>query len=165
MKSNIFRYAGAALVAAGITLAQTAPSGTDNSNNPPARSHSGKRAMARNHFGKLAEQLNLTDAQKEQAKTIFQEARQQAQPIRQQLRENREALAAAVKAGKGDAEIQQLSATTGSLMGQLTAIRTEAFAKVYATLTPEQRTKADQLHEQMKTRFQQRQHNRKSNNG
>jgi periplasmic protein CpxP/Spy len=160
MKHRLFRYAGATLLAAGISLAQNTPAPAQGSN-PPA--HAGRRATAQRHFAKLAEQLNLTDAQKETAKAAFQQARQQAQPIRQQLRDNREALAAAVKAGKGEADIQQLANTTGTLMGQLTAIRTEAFAKVYATLTPEQRTKADQLHEQMKSRFQQRQGGRRSN--
>ena len=42
--------------------------------------------------------LNLTDAQKQQAKEIFAKSRQAAVPLRQELRANREAMAQAVKA-------------------------------------------------------------------
>ena len=38
-------------------------------------------------------ELNLTDAQKAQAKSIFQDARESAQPVRQQLMETRKSLA------------------------------------------------------------------------
>jgi Spy/CpxP family protein refolding chaperone len=112
--------------------------------------------MRARHLARMAEYLNLTDAQKEQAKAAFQQAHQEAQPVRTQLQQNRLALADAVKAGKSEAEIQGLANTTGTLVGQLVAIRTGAFAKVYATLTPEQRQKADQWRGQMKGRFQQR---------
>ena len=54
------------------------------------------------------------------------------------------------------AQIERLSAQQGNLMGKALAIRTESMAKFYATLTPEQRTKADQTFEQMKSRMRQR---------
>ena len=73
-----------------------------------------RRAAMRRH---LMEALNLTDAQKQQAKTIFQEARQSAQPLRQELRQNRQALAVAVKAND-TAKIQQLSQTEGNLLAR-----------------------------------------------
>ena len=109
-------------------------------------------------MARIAQQLNLTDTQKQQAKTIFQQARQTAQPVREQLKQNRQALAEAAKAGNGEAAIQQLSARQGNLLGQMVAVRTEAFAKFYATLTPEQRTKADQLRQQFQQRMLSRQH-------
>jgi len=88
--------------------------------------------------------LNMTDAQRAQARTIFQQARQSAQPVRQQLRETRKSLQAAVQSGN-TGQIQQLASTEGSEIGQLTAIRSEAFAKVYQTLTPEQQQKLNSL--------------------
>ena len=94
---------------------------------------------------RMAARLNLTDAQKQQAHSIMQSARESARPIAQQLKQNRLALHDAIKAGKPDADIDQLAATRGNLTGQATAIRTKAFAKIYALLTPEQRTTADQL--------------------
>ena len=76
----------------------------------------------------MMQALNLTDAQKQQAKTIFQDARQKAQPLRDQLKQNREALTAAVKADDV-ARIHSLTAERGKLEGQMLGIRTEAMAK------------------------------------
>lgn len=104
------------------------------------------------HRARRAQALNLTDAQKAQAKTIFQQAREAAKPIRAQLKENRQALTQAAKAGKSDADLQRLATEQGRLRGQMVAIRTEAFAKFYSTLTPEQRTKADQMQQQFHQR-------------
>jgi periplasmic protein CpxP/Spy len=92
----------------------------------------------------LSSYLNLTPAQQVQSKSIFHDARQSAQPVRQQLRQTRQALRAAVQANNA-AQIQQLAATEGSQVGQLAAIRGSAMAKVYQTLTPEQQQKLAQL--------------------
>jgi len=88
--------------------------------------------------------LNLTDAQKGQVESIFQTAQQSAQPIRQQLKQTRQSLEAAVKAGNSD-QIQQLSATEGTQLGQLAAIRASAHAQMYKILTPEQQQKLSTL--------------------
>jgi Spy/CpxP family protein refolding chaperone len=109
---------------------------------------------------RIAQALNLTDAQKQQTQAIIQQTRQTVQPLKQQAKQNRQALMAAVKAGKGDVEIHQLALTQGNLAGQLVAARAEALAKFYSTLTPEQRAKADlmtqQLRQMIKQRIQQR---------
>jgi len=104
---------------------------------------------------RMAQQLNLTDTQKQEAKAIFAKAREDAKPVREELRANREALRTAIKANDA-ARIHTLSAKQGTLMAKLTEIRADAHAKFYAKLTPEQRTKADQLHEQMMQKWQQR---------
>ena len=55
------------------------------------------------HFrrnGALMQVLN--DSQKAQAKTVFQQARESAKPIRQQLMETRKSLRAAVQSGNTD---------------------------------------------------------------
>jgi len=149
MKNQMFRFAGVAAMAAGMAFAQgTSPSPSPN---PPAA----RRNLMRQHIQRMEQQLNLTETQKTQAKSIFDNARTTAQPIRQQLRENHQALMSAAKA-QDDSQIQQLSAKQGKLEGQLVAIRTEAFSKFYAMLTPEQRTKADQMHQQFRERMQNR---------
>jgi Spy/CpxP family protein refolding chaperone len=140
MKNSIVRFAGMAALASGMMFAQ-APAPPSQPQSPAQRWQQRRGRM----FDRMAARLNLTDAQKEQARAIMQSARQSGRPIAQQLKQNRLALRDAVKAGKSDADIDQLAASTGTLMGQATAIRTKAFAKVYALLTPEQRTKADQL--------------------
>jgi hypothetical protein len=52
--------------------------------------------------------VNLTAAQRQQTKTIFQNTRQQVQALAQQLRQDRQSLKAAAQAGD-TAQIQQLS--------------------------------------------------------
>jgi Spy/CpxP family protein refolding chaperone len=128
----------AALGAAGVLAAETSQ----------ARQWHGQ-----GRFDHFMSELNLTDAQKTQAKSIFQGARQSAEPVRQQLMETRKSLRAAIKAND-TAQIQQLSATEGNEIGQLTAIRGSAFAKVYQTLTPEQKQKADALEQARHARHQ-----------
>jgi periplasmic protein CpxP/Spy len=140
MKNTLVRFLGMAALASGMLFAQ-APAPPAQPQSPAQRRQQFRGRM----FDRIAAQLNLTDDQKQQAHSILQSARESAQPITQQLKQNRQALHDAIKAGKPDADIDQLAASTGTLMGQATAIRTKAFAKVYALLTPEQRTKADQL--------------------
>jgi len=104
---------------------------------------------------RLMQALNLTPARKQQARAIFQQAKQSAQPIRQQLQQNREAFAAAVKAND-TAQIQALASQQGTLAGQVAAIRGESMAKFYSSLTPDQKTKADQIQQKIQQRLQQR---------
>jgi|SRR5579871_894630 len=140
MKIPLIRFAVAPILASGMLFAQApAPEAPAQ---PPAQHRQFRRGQM---FERMATKLNLNDAQRSQAKSIFQSARESAQPIAQQLQQARVALRGAVKAGKSDAEIDQLAANAGQLSGQLTAVRTKAFAKFYAMLTPEQRTTADQL--------------------
>ena len=63
------------------------------------------------------------------------------------------------------ARIHSLTAERGKLEGQMLGIRTEAMAKFYSNLTPDQKAKADQMHERIKARMQQRRQHRNSNNG
>lgn len=120
-----------------------------------------RRHFMRERIDRLSQELNLTDTQKQQARTIFQSARTTAQPIREQMRKNHQALMQAAKSGQSSSQIQQLSAEQGKLVGKMAAIHTQAFGKFYhSVLTPEQRTKFDQLqqqrHEKMQNRMRQR---------
>ncbi len=96
--------------------------------------------MLQNRIDRLASLLNLTDAQKSQAATIFGNAAQAAQPLRQQMRDTRKTLQDAVRANN-TAQIDQLSNTLGTLTGQLTAIENKAEANFIAILTPDQQDK------------------------
>jgi len=95
------------------------------------------------HRGGVLMQV-MTDSQKAQAKSIFQQARQSAKPVRQQLMETRKSLRAAIQSGNTD-QINQLSATEGNELGQLMAVRSSAFSKVYQTLTADQKQKLSEL--------------------
>jgi Spy/CpxP family protein refolding chaperone len=96
------------------------------------------------HGAFLSAYLNLTPAQQAQQKSIFEGARQSAQPLRKQLQQTRQSLRAAVQAND-TAQIQQLAQTEGSELGQLMAIRSTAMAKVHQILTPEQQQKLNEL--------------------
>ena len=148
-RHSFTKVAAVAALAGGMAFAQTQ---TENPQPAPAQTHQGRHAAVRGRLQHLAQVLNLTDSQKQEARTIFQQARQSARPVRQELRQNRQALAAAAKADKSNADIEKLAGNQGRLLGQLVAIRTEASAKFYQMLTPEQRAKADQMHQQFRQR-------------
>jgi protein CpxP len=156
MKTTFVRFATVAAMAAGMALAQTPAA--------PAQPHAGRMMGRQAMRGKMFQALNLTEAQKQQTKTLMQQAKQNAQPLMTQLRTNRQALAAAVKANDV-AQIHSLAAQQGNLQGQLLGIRSEARAKVYALLTPEQKAKADEMREKVRERMKQRFEKRKANNG
>jgi hypothetical protein len=99
--------------------------------------------------------LAMAPAQKDQARTAIDEARQSATPIRQELMNTNRDLRAAIRSDN-TAQIQRLSATEGQEIGRLLAIRSSAVAKVYNTLRPDQRTKADALQQLMMKGMQQR---------
>jgi len=140
MKIAWIRFAAAPILASGMLLAQSpAPAAPAP---PPAQHRQWQRVQMSD---RLATKLNLTEAQRGQAKSIWQSARESSRPITQQLRQAHLALRQAAKAGKPAAEIDQLAANTGQLTGQLAAVRAKAFEQFYAMLTPEQRATADQL--------------------
>lgn len=153
MRYSFTKYLAAATFAAGILFAQNPASGPQPGaiNNHEWRPGSSMRG----HFDvdRVAQALNLTDAQKAQAQTIFQQAKMSAEPIRQELRQNREKLSAAAKMSNNEADIQKLATEQGRLLGKLIAIHTEARAKFYQMLTPEQRVKDDQLRQQMREKM------------
>ncbi len=101
------------------------------------------------HLNMIATALDLTAAQKEQAHNILADARQSAQPIRQQWQQSHQSMVAAVKAGDS-VQIDQIAANMGVLQGQLTAIGAKAFAQIYALLTPQQKAKADQIYQNLR---------------
>lgn len=134
MKDSLIRLAGVGALACGLMFAQGGGSGGKGA--PMAR---------RGHFvQRMVTYLNLTPDQQTQAKQIMADARQQSMPLRQQMKQNREALSTAIKSGN-DAQIDQITKAEAPVMAQLAAIRAHAFEKIYATLTPEQKTKADNM--------------------
>jgi Spy/CpxP family protein refolding chaperone len=147
MKNKLIRVAGLGALATGMICAQ---SGSQDPAQvaPQTQQQSGRRAapaQRRAHFGKrLAAYLNLSADQQAQAKQIFASAKQDAAPLRQQMMQHRQALAAAVKAGN-DAQIDQITKDAAPVHAQLAAIRAHTMQKIYATLTPEQKAKADHM--------------------
>jgi Spy/CpxP family protein refolding chaperone len=157
MKKKWLRFVAVPALAGGMLMAAVPETSTQP--NTAVQQRWQKRREA------IAKYLNLTEAQKEQAKAELQAARTTARPMRQQLRQVRQEMFQAIRAND-TAKIQQLSAQEGNLKGQLTAVRDEAFAKIYSNLTPEQRAKADQLPAHFRQMRQRRMENHQTpNNG
>jgi len=116
-------------MAASMAIAQTAPAA---------------QAPARHSRREMMQALDLTPAQRQQAKSIFQNTHQQVQPLVQQLRQDRQSLATAIRADD-TTQIQQLSTAMGTLRGQVIAARSAGRAQFLALLTPDQKAKAAQI--------------------
>jgi Spy/CpxP family protein refolding chaperone len=107
----------------------------------------------RGHFlDRMSTALNLTEQQKQEAKTIFSSEREAARPIRQELREERKNVESAIKAGKPAAEVEQIAKNEGLALSNLAAVRAGAEAKFYAVLTPAQQQKLGSLHQEWRQR-------------
>lgn len=145
--SKFFGIATATALTAGLLLAQ----------DPGVRAMRGKegRPAARGERMRafVAEYLDLTETQKAEAKSIFDAARQSAEPARQQARQIRQAMKDAVTGGKPESEIDRLAAQAGPVATQLAATRAKAMAKFWAILTPEQKEKAERLHDRIGNRL------------
>ena len=103
------------------------------------------RASGGSRLDYLAGYLSLTDAQKAQAKTIFDGASTASATVQGQSTAARAALKAAIKANATDSELDRLAAAIGVIHGQSEAIQAKASTKFYALLTAEQKTKYDAL--------------------
>jgi Spy/CpxP family protein refolding chaperone len=168
MKKQLINFLGAGALAAGMAFAQ-APSATSAATAPEPGTSSSvtqgtHRQMMQKRIDRLTRELSLTPSQQSQAKSIFGKASVDARPVRAQLKQNTSALRAAVKANDRG-QIDQLSATEGNLIGKMVAIRSEANASFYKTLSPEQQTKFTQLQQQARARWHSRIENQLHPNG
>ena len=132
MSMRLLSAISVCVCAAAISLAQ-----------PPSRMGPGGSLSPADLAGRrvsfLSQQLNLTDAQKEQATTIFTDAGNAEAAVRDKLKAAHESLAAAVK--KNDAAgIDAAAGTVGSLTTQSTTINAKANAAFYQLLTDDQKS-------------------------
>jgi len=141
MKRNFLNVAGTAALMAGMAFGQSSAPATSQ-HHYRLRGQAGGTMERGAMVDRLATELNLTAAQKQKAETIFGDARTSGQSVRDQIRQDREALAKAVKSNDA-AEIDKITTTMGPLLGQASANRAKAFAKFYQILTPEQKTNLD----------------------
>lgn len=93
----------------------------------------------RHDFRKIAKKLKLTDAQKAQAKTIFQENREAAKPIFANLREERKNLHTLMESDTIDeAAIRAETAKLAAIQADMNVNRAKVGAKFRAILTSSQ---------------------------
>jgi len=156
MKRNFWMFAVALLAAVlcgtvAFSYAQT-DAGTPG---PAAAWHQGHM---KGHMGFMARELNLTDAQKAQIKSLMQAQRGTLRPLMQQLGQNRLAMLQATANGAYDeAKIAQLANQKAQLEAQLAVQRESMKHQIYAqVLTADQRAKADQMRQNQINRITQR---------
>ena len=105
------------------------------------------------HFWK---KLNLTDEQKKEMFSIRLDERAKMKPMFQKLKDGRKQLIALAKSGKFDeAKARAIAKGQADILADIIVEKTRMKSRMYAVLTPEQRAKAEQLHEQWKARHQQ----------
>jgi protein CpxP len=98
----------------------------------------------------MARALNLTEDQKQQVKTIMDSAHAAAEANHAKAEEIHKQLEAAVANGQFDeAQVRALANQKAQLDADMMVEHLRAMSKVFAILTPEQRTKAQELHKQM----------------
>lgn len=102
----------------------------------------------------LATYLDLTDAQRTQAKAIVQEARTNNQPLLDQLKQGRQDMMAAIKANKPESDLKMIADSQASVQSQLKVQRALAAEKLWALLTPDQQAKAEKLRNHFLNRLQ-----------
>ncbi len=152
-KTHLIRFGAVAALAAGMAFAQ-APANTNQQ--APSGQRQMTRQQRREQFReRMTRELHLTPAQQQQEKAIFGKVREDSKPIREQMRQNRQALQAAIQSNN-TREIHNLATKQATLQAQMMEMHANAMAKFYTTLTPEQRAKAQQLHQQRMQRWQQR---------
>ena len=103
----------------------------------------------------LGRELNLTDAQKDQVKTIMKANHANMKTVMQQMAENRKALLAATANGVYDAaKIQALANQQAQLMAAMIMNREAVQHQIYTqVLTSDQQAKAEQLRTQQINRI------------
>ena len=99
------------------------------------------------HMQKLAQELNLTDAQKAQIKTMMQAQRATLRPLMQQMAQNRLAMLNATASGTFDAaKVESIANQQSQIMAQLAVQKASLRSQIYnQVLTADQKAKADQL--------------------
>ena len=107
------------------------------------------------HMGYMAKALNLTDAQKEQVRSIVQANRTSTRPLMQQMAQNRIAMLTATSNGAFDqAKVTVLANQQAQLMAQMTVQKESIQHQIYTqVLTPEQRATADQMRQKQIARI------------
>ncbi len=122
------------------TLAAVAPMALAQSpHTPPSPAQMAEHRVS--HYSTL---LSLNASQVQQATSAFTAEAESEAALRASERTAHEALDAAVKSGDASA-IEQAATSLGQLEGQRTAAHATAEAKLYATLTTDQKARFDEL--------------------
>ena len=95
---------------------------------------------------RMSEVLGLSDAQKEQITALLKTEEEKNAPLREQLVANRKQLKqAALAATFDEATVQSIAASQAQILSQLIVSHARTKSRIYALLTPEQRSLAEKI--------------------
>ncbi len=104
---------------------------------------------------RMMERLNLSDAQREQVKSVLDSHKDEMKALGDKGFEARKALEAAVAADQfEETTIRARSADVGTVEADMAVLRARIHAEVWQILTPDQQTQAKTLQAQMEQRRQ-----------
>jgi protein CpxP len=157
----VFAAALALAVAVPIGIAQTKEASGQKRHNAERREH-GKRGEGR-MAGAFFRNLDLTDAQKAQMKSIRDSHSQSVRPLMEQMRAKRLEIRQASEGGTfNEALITQKLTEIAPLEAKLMGERSRLHQEMLSVLTPEQKAKLEQSREQRKTRWTERRVNKRT---
>ena len=108
-----------------------------------------------NPLGYVSHELNLTDAQKSQVKSMWQAERPNLSSLIREFSDEAKEMDAATTQGNIDeTKVQEIAARQGATVAKMLVEKERFKTKVYTTvLTPEQRTNADELQQRWESRL------------
>lgn len=132
----------AALLFAGVAVAQ----------GPGGPRHGGD-FLGGHMLGFFADYLDLSDAQQAQIKQIYQNARPTMKPLREQERQNHEAMKQLITGTFDLAKAQAIATQESQVHAQLEVQHAQLASQAYQVLTAEQKTKLAQFMAKREQRF------------
>ena len=144
----------AALMMSATAFAQHGPGGHRGHHGPGRHGGPGGRGDLLGHFSQV---LNLTDAQKAQIKQLEDGFKESTRSLHEQLgKSGPGGPFEALKDGAFDeAAVRAAAQARANLHVELEVAHARFFSQVYAVLTPEQKAKLAELHQQMQERHKQ----------
>lgn len=143
---NMKKTAIVALVAAGLAVFPMLAA-----NHNFGAGHFGGGHMGEQMLKHLATMLDLTESQKASAAQLLSDGKRQAEPVIAELKQSRQDMHIAIRSNNTPA-ISTLATRQGQLAGQLAEIHGKGMAAFYTLLTPEQKNKAESMHDRWKER-------------
>jgi Spy/CpxP family protein refolding chaperone len=153
MKSFSFRFliaALAVLLGSYVANAQTADATTP----PPPHAH--QFGMRGEHMGFFPHQLNLTDDQKSQMKTIMHTAHPAMKTLFQQQHQIEVQLRQYVEGNYNDAKVRALATQKAQIEVELTVAQTKLHNQMYQLLTSDQQSQVKELEAKHEAQMQER---------
>lgn len=150
MKSIRFRLLVAALaVVLGSALAK---SQTADSNPPEPPMH---HQFGMDHMGFFAKNLDLTDTQKAQMKSIMQKEHPTMKPLFEQSHQIEQQLRQYAEGTYDEAKVRLLAAQKAQVEQEMTVQRTRIHNEMFQLLTPDQQAKMKQMEAEHEARMKQ----------